>query len=195
MVNGESASQDTPGWSPAVVGLHDVPLRDLCLRHHFSAQGRCRFGPVLADFRRMPARLGFVGMFYCAFNFHGRHGKAILSFYPLHLNTSWYGILGIIGWAYLVAASVYLVFRNHRTALLGCMALLFSLYPADNKGLFDGFWLENIIGIGDIGAHAAIAVGGVLLASILVAADTATVWARARFTLLFALGCTAGRCC
>jgi predicted acyltransferase len=35
-------------------------------------------------------------------------------------------------------------------------------------------------------------VGGVLLASILVAADIATVWARARFTLLFALSCAAG---
>ena len=87
---------------------------------------------------------------------------------------------------------MYLVFRTHRTALLGCMVLLFCLYPADKKGLFDGFWLEDILGIGDIGAHAAIVVGGVLLASILVTPNTSTIWARARFTLLFALGCAAG---
>jgi len=92
-----------------------------------------------------------------------------------------------------VAASVYLVFRNHRTALLGCMVLLLCLYPADKQGLFDGFWLNNIIGIGEIGAHAAIVVGGLLLASVLVAADMVAVWARVRFhSAIYAWLCGGG---
>ncbi len=179
MVNGESASYDTPGWSPTQWGY----TMFLSAIFAFASISPPKAGAASARFWRIVSiclrGLGFVGMFYCALTFHGRHGKPILAFHPFHLNTSWYGILGIIGWAYLVAASVYLVFRNHRTALLGCMALLFCLYPADHEGLFDGFWLENIFGIGEIGAHAAIVVGGVLLATILVTTDTVTVWARA----------------
>ncbi len=192
MVNGESASSDTPGWSPerwSYTMFLSAIFAFVAISPPKAGAASARFWQTISICVR---GLGFVGMVYCALDFHGRDGKAILSFHPFHLNTSWYGILGIIGWAYLAAASVYLVFRNHRTALLGCMALLFCLYPADHKGLFDGFWLERIFGIGEIGAHAAIVVGGVLLASILVTADTATVWARARFTLLFALGCAAG---
>ena len=192
MVNGESASHDTPGWSPQLWGY----TMFLSAIFAFAVISPPKAGAASARFWRIFSiclrGLGFAGMLYCALTFHGRHGKPVLSFHPLHLNTDWYGILGIIGWAYLVAASVYLVFRNHRTALVGCMALLFCLYPADHKGLFDGFWLERILGIGEIGAHAAIVVGGVLLASILVTTDTATVWARTRFTVLFALGSAAG---
>jgi predicted acyltransferase len=192
MVNGESASSDTPGWSPErwsyTMFLSSIFAFAIISPPKASAAS-ARFWRVFSMCLRV---LGLVGMLYCALNFRGHDGKAILSFHPYHLRTSWYGILGIIGWAYFIAGSVYLVFRGRRTALLGCMVLLLCLYPADRKGLFDGFWLERILGIGETGAHAAIMVGGVLLASILVAADIATVWARARFTLLFALSCAAG---
>jgi predicted acyltransferase len=191
MVNGESASSDTPDWSPELWSYTmflSAILTFVTISPPKANAARARFWRVFSICLRA---LGLAGMLYCALNFVGEDDKAILTFHPFHLTTSWYGILGIIGWAYLIAASVYLVFRNHRTALLGCMVLLFCLYPADHKGLFRGFWLERILGIGEIGAHAAIMVGGVLLASALVAADVATVWVRARFTLLFALGCAA----
>jgi predicted acyltransferase len=192
MVNGESASSDIPGWSPELWSYSmflSAIFAFTTISPPKASAASARFWLIISMCLRV---LGLVGMFYCALNFHGEDDKAILSFYPFHLRTSWYGILGIIGWAYLIAASVYLVFRDHRTALLGCMVLQLCLYPADRKGLFEGFWLESILGIGESGAHAAIMVGGVLLASILVAADVATVWARARLTLLFALGCAAG---
>jgi predicted acyltransferase len=127
-------------------------------------------------------------MIYCAFTFQGRHGRHVITLSPFSINTEWYGILGIIGWSYLFAAIVYLAFRHHRTALLGCLALLLCLYPADRKGLFDGFWLDKIFGIGEIGAHASIVVAGTLLATLLVSSDTATARARARFTILLAAG-------
>jgi len=59
--------------------------------------------------------------------------------------------------------------------------------------MFNGFWLAHYVGFGGtLGSQAAIAVGGLLLASILVSADTTTVGARVRFTLLFIGGTAAG---
>lgn len=52
---------------------------------------------------------------------------------------------------------VDLVFRHHRTALLGSIVLLFCLYPADRAGLFRNFWLSHYVGIGETLGSAAIA--------------------------------------
>ena len=130
--------------------------------------------------------LGFVALAWLALAFRGKHGQTILTLSPFSIHHSWYGILGLIGWAYLVGAVAFLIFRGNRTALLGGVVLLFCLYPADKNGLLDNFWLAHHVGIGEtLGSQAAITVAGVLLASILLAADTATVWLRTRFTLLF----------
>jgi heparan-alpha-glucosaminide N-acetyltransferase len=192
MVNGESAADESPGWSPQLW----IFTMFLSAIFAFATISPPKAGAASVRFWQLFSLcvrgLGFTGMVYCALSFHGHHDKPVVTLSPFSINTDWYGILGIIGWAYLVAASVYLVFRNHRTALLGCMVLLLCLYPADKTGLFDGFWANNIFGIGEIGASAAIVVGGLLLASILVSADTVVVWARARFTLLFVAGCAAG---
>ena len=135
---------------------------------------------------------GLAALVWLAFAFRGDKGQRIITLAPFHLDTDWYGILGLIGWAYLVAAIVYLVFRGQRTALLGCMVLLMCLFAADRKHLFDNFWLNNIVGIGEtLGSQAAIAVGGLLLGSILVATDLTALKSRASFTFWFAAGCAA----
>src|SRR5205807_4693512 len=108
--------------------------------------------------------MGWTGLVVLAFAFRGQNGRRIISLAPLSIHTEWYGILGLIGWAYLVGAIVFLAFRNHRTALLACTALLFCLYPADRKGAFEHFWLNHYVGIGGtLGSQAAITVGGILL--------------------------------
>jgi heparan-alpha-glucosaminide N-acetyltransferase len=135
---------------------------------------------------------GLAMLVWLAFAFRDGRGRHIITLAPFSLHTSWYGILGLIGWAYLVAAIVYLLFRGRRTATLGCMALLMCLFAADKKGLFEDFWLTRIVGIGEtLGSQAAIAVGGLLLGSMLVATDLTTLKARARFTFWFAAGCAA----
>ena len=135
---------------------------------------------------------GLVTLIWLACVFRGKHGERIITFSPFSIHHDWYGILGLIGWAYAVGALVYLLFRTHRTALLACLALLMCLYPADKTGLFDGLALSNLVGIGEtLGSQGAITVAGVLLASILLTTDTATVAARVRFTLLFIAGCAA----
>jgi predicted acyltransferase len=189
MVNGESAADESPGWSPELwsYAMFLSAIFAFCtIAPRTATAGAAKFWKIFSLCLRA---LGFAGMIYCAFTFQGSQGRHIVTLSPFAINTEWYGILGIIGWSYLFAAMIYLAFRNHRTALLGCMALLLCLYPAERKGLFDGFWLDRIFGIGEIGAHTSIVVAGLLLASILVTAETATVRMRTRFVLLFVAGC------
>jgi heparan-alpha-glucosaminide N-acetyltransferase len=137
--------------------------------------------------------MGLVSLVVLAFLFRGKGGYRIIVLDPLSIHVEWFGILGLIGWAYLVAGLVYLLLGNHRTALLGSLALLFCLYPADRAGAFKNFFLSWYVGIGStLGSLPAITVGGVLLGSILVAPDLATVRGRAWFTSLFIAGCASG---
>ena len=135
---------------------------------------------------------GLAALVWLAFAFRGAKSQHIITLAPLSLDTDWFGILGLIGWAYLVAAIVFLLFRGNRTAILGCMALLMCLFVADKKGVFDGFWLSKIVGIGEtLGSQGAIAVGGLLLGSTLNAADMTALKPRTRFTFWFVAGCAA----
>ena len=52
------------------------------------------------------------------------------------LRHSWWGILGLIGWAYLVTALIYLVLGRRREWLIGAVGLLAMLYVAEHEGLF-----------------------------------------------------------
>jgi hypothetical protein len=96
--------------------------------------------------------------------YRGRGEPAIIEIRP-----SWWGILGLIGWAYLVASSAYLSFRLSKTAVLGMCVLLYLVYLADKAGAFSTLnavipWLN----IGSmLGSQAAITLSGVLLGMIL----------------------------
>jgi heparan-alpha-glucosaminide N-acetyltransferase len=52
------------------------------------------------------------------------------------LRHSWWGILGLIAWAYLTASLIYLVLGHRREWLIGATGLLAMLYVADHQGLF-----------------------------------------------------------
>ncbi len=138
-------------------------------------------------------RLAGVAMLvWLAFAFRGPKGERIITLAPFSLQTEWYGILGLIGWAYLVTCLVFLVFREHRTAILGCMVLLMCLFVGERNGVFEDFWLSKIVGIGGtLGSLGAIAVGGLLLGSMLRGADMTAFPARSRFTFWFVAACAA----
>ncbi|MFO1486305.1 MAG: DUF5009 domain-containing protein [Verrucomicrobiaceae bacterium] len=175
MVNGEPDATKL-GWSPALW----VVLMFISAIFAFGSIKWMRW-------------LGIIALLWLGYVWIGPHGERLLTFSPFHLRSQWWGILGLIGWDYLVGCIVFLLFRGHRTALLGSMVLLLGLFVADREDMFDDFWLTKIVGIGDtLGAQGAITVGGVLLASMLKAADLNSIAERARFTLLFIGGSSAG---
>ena len=179
MVNGES-SDDT--WYRLML-LSGIFAFCVVLPRN-AGQGAQKVWKIVSLVLRLA---GFAGLIYLAFTFPGKHPIITLS--PLHIHASWFGILGIIGWAYLIAATTFLVFRGNRTALLGCIALFLCFYPADQTGAFSHFWLANYVSLADtLGSHGAIAVAGVLLASILIAPDMTALKSRLNFTLLFIAG-------
>jgi predicted acyltransferase len=136
--------------------------------------------------------VGFLGLLALALCYRGKNDERILRLAPFAISTSWYGILGLIGWAYAVGGGVFLAFRQNRAALLACMALLLCLFPAARNGAFEGFFLANWVGIGDtLGSLPSITVAGIILATILRTPDTQTTRSRLRFATLFITGCSA----
>ncbi len=82
----------------------------------------------------------------------------------MELRTKWWGILGLIGWAYLVASAVYIGFRKDLAAVIGTIPLLYCVYVAHAAGFFSGWWVSRFVEIGPmLGSHAAVVVSGVAL--------------------------------
>jgi heparan-alpha-glucosaminide N-acetyltransferase len=86
--------------------------------------------------------IGFASLAVLALvyrNADGRHlilGPIFDQSDTVWLRHSWWGILGLIGWAYLVTALIYLVLGRRREWLIGAAGLLAMLYVADHEGLF-----------------------------------------------------------
>jgi heparan-alpha-glucosaminide N-acetyltransferase len=139
--------------------------------------------------------LGVVGLVALLAIFRGERGPAEIPFLGrvenwAWLRTGWWGILGLIGWAYLTAALLTLGLGRGREWLMGAMGLLMALHLAmNNGGLFERVdkkaWLGPVrpvvdvvrngvegingyVGLGGAtGSLAAIAMAGCVLGSIL----------------------------
>ena len=108
----------------------------------------------------------------------------------VELRPQWWGILGLIGWAYLVACIAYLLLRHQRAGMVGVVALLYCVYMADGAGFFSGIsWITQWVGVGSmLGSHAAITVSGVVLGMMLTPdSPLKTHQARIRWALLYGL--------
>jgi heparan-alpha-glucosaminide N-acetyltransferase len=80
------------------------------------------------------------------------------------LRTSWWGILGLIGWAYLIGSLVFLALGRSRAALMGVLALLIALNAGNHLGALG--WLDSILGANQVAmhtCHTAIVLAGVLV--------------------------------
>ncbi len=107
------------------------------------------------------------------------------------LHHSWWGILGLIGWAYLVSCAAYLVFRGNPFAMLGTLGVMIALYTGGRHGALDWLGLlNNFVGVGPVfGTTAADVMIGILVGSTFVGPGAlASHGARVRFMLLFGLG-------
>jgi heparan-alpha-glucosaminide N-acetyltransferase len=87
----------------------------------------------------------------------------------IQMRPHWWGILGLIGWAYLVAAAVYLLAGERPIVHLAAMVLLYCLYLADVAGQV--WWLAALRPFVDVGttlgSHAAVVVAGTVLSLLL----------------------------
>ncbi|HWQ90743.1 MAG TPA: DUF5009 domain-containing protein [Clostridia bacterium] len=105
------------------------------------------------------------------------------------LQHSWWGILGLIGWAYLTCALIYLGCGGRPVCLMGALGLLLALYVGDKHGVLD--WLGPLgefVAIGPvIGSTAASVMMGVLVGASFLRSDVSPV-KRFGLILLFGLG-------
>ncbi|HEX9106628.1 MAG TPA: DUF5009 domain-containing protein [Longimicrobiales bacterium] len=114
---------------------------------------------------RLAVRLGgAAALAALALLFHGSGAPRLIE-----LQHSWWGILGLIGWAYLMASAFYLVFRGNVAALLGGVVLLYGLFIADAAGAFTGLtWITGWVSIGSmLGSHAALTLSGAVFGAVL----------------------------
>ncbi len=105
------------------------------------------------------------------------------------LQTKWWGILGLIGWAYLFTSIIYLIFKNNKTAILGMIFLSILLYIGDKEGALnflkpinDVLWLG-----GHVGGHTAITLSGVLVSTLFFNREKITHQKRILWIISFAL--------
>jgi predicted acyltransferase len=80
------------------------------------------------------------------------------------LQTSWWGILGIIGWCYLAGCLLYLACRGNRTILAAAIGMMAALYIGGRYGALDFLGPVNeFVDIGSLfGSYAAIVTAGML---------------------------------
>jgi heparan-alpha-glucosaminide N-acetyltransferase len=132
--------------------------------------------------------VGGIALVALVFLFRAEDGSGIIQ-----MQTRWWGILGLIGWAYLVSILIYIPLRKNLAGLVGSIALLYSLYAADRAGLFSEWtWINSWINIGGtLGSHAAIVMSGVVLGMILRPdSPVQTHGERIRWAFFYGLGLT-----
>lgn len=106
------------------------------------------------------------------------------------IQTSWWGILGQIGWAYLVCSLVYLVFGRSRAALLGILGLLIAFNAGTHLGALN---FLGAAGSHDLRAmvscHSAIVLAGLLVGTLFAPqARPSSARQKTFFMLLFGAG-------
>ncbi|MBC8101416.1 MAG: DUF5009 domain-containing protein [Cytophagales bacterium] len=112
----------------------------------------------------------------------------------MQLRPQWWGILGLIGWAYLVACTVCVLLRKNLAGVIGVIGLLYCVAVAEAAGGLPGLaWLSQWVSVGTtLGSLAAVTVSGMALGMILVPGPTAPA-SRFRWAFLYGLGlATAG---
>lgn len=105
---------------------------------------------------------GMVCLVLLALLFRGKEGQ--------WLTTQWWGILGLIGWAYLTVGAVYLAAKNRPAAILGVVALLTALYIGDHSGqlsLVPQIITKHLFIGSHIGTHGLISVSGLFAGTLI----------------------------
>ena len=128
--------------------------------------------PKTADWRRylfLAMRLaGIAALAWLAMIYHRKQGDGLVRMYPY----AWH-VLGVIGWSYLVACIVYVLFRRQMAGVVGSLGLLVLLWIADHAGVLDRITFlaksREVVSLGHlIASHASITVAGVVIGMLFV---------------------------
>ena len=121
--------------------------------------------------------LGFLGLIYLAFIFRDSKGG--------YMQARWWGILGIIGWTYLVSAFIYLFVRDKilRIALIWLAFIGLSLLKSSQLIPREANILNNLLGILNIGnaSSLALTMGGVLFSLVVTKYANVVTWKKIAF--------------
>jgi len=100
------------------------------------------------------------------------------------LQTSWWGILGMIGWCYLAGSLLFIACRGDRTVLAGAIGMMTALYVGARHGALEFLGPVNeFLNVGSLfGSHAAIVTAGLLAGTVVLpGSDIAEPRRRVRF--------------
>ena len=79
------------------------------------------------------------------------------------MTPSWWGILGLIGWAYLISTAVYLIFKNNQTAITATLTtFIFAVLAFKSENLEMPSMLAWLKGQSGHFAHAALVLAGMI---------------------------------
>ena len=108
---------------------------------------------------------------------------------PIWMRTYWWGILGLIGWAYLYSALIYLIFKGRLQVLIIAWVffLVFNLLDFSGwldfaKGIRSYFWIAGS------GAFPAFTMAGVVASALYKKISTSNDYVKRFIWLLFLLG-------
>ncbi|NCS88924.1 MAG: hypothetical protein AUK34_13960 [Ignavibacteria bacterium CG2_30_36_16] len=86
------------------------------------------------------------------------------------LQPKWWGILGLIGLAYLTSASAYILLKKNITAMAALLSIFIFIYMAERSGQY--LWMSNIGNVLWLGmavsSHAALTTAGIVLSLIII---------------------------
>ena len=107
---------------------------------------------------------GVLLLIVLAFTYSAKHETGFMQ-----MRCQWWGIIGLIGWAYLLSGTLYLFLHRQPAAIIGSAALFYLVYFADKTGMFQSIgFIDNIVSIGPfLGTHSAICFCGAALGRII----------------------------
>ncbi len=130
--------------------------------------------------------IGIVILLISIFLYRGNNESGLIQ-----MRTQWWGILGLIGWAYLVASAAYIILRNNLAGLVGVMSILYIFYiSVEIVSLPLLQWINSWLVVSQaLGSLAAISVSGIIL-GIIVKLDSqvASSKRRIRWAFFYGLG-------
>lgn len=109
------------------------------------------------------------------------------------MRTRWWGIIGLIGWAYLISAFVWLACRDQGAAVMGAMALLMAVNISTQSGAPADWWNRHVNGfapsLNNLTWLAAISAAGMAIGTLFrPTSPAATPRSRIAWVLVFAAG-------